>query len=164
MNLPSLIETTRTAFGTSGAPPPTPITEPDCCAECEALSSFLSRHSPASLEALLLAQPVLEPGALDPSYLLTPQAFHYFLPAYLLAGLRFFMRSANTSALLEPTFALAPGPAHSERIREYRPHFSPHQVGAVASYLSLCVLHLDADDSRGPALAHALTAIWTPGV
>ena len=163
MHLSSLIETTRTTFDTRHASPPLSLTESGCCAECDALSSFLSQHNPASLEAFLLEQPVLEPGALESSFLLTPQAFHYFLPAYLLVGLRTFLRSADTSALLEPTFALAPGAERSERIREYRRHFTPSQVGVIVSYLSFCASHLDADDPRRRAFAHALTAIWSPG-
>ena len=163
MNPSSLIGAIRSAFDTGGVPAPDPITEPGCCAECDALSSFLSRHDPESLEAVLLAASALEIGALDPSYLLTPQAFHYFLPAYLLASLRSFIRSADPSTLLEPTFSLAPGLAHHERLREYRPLFTPDQAGAIASYLSFCASHLEAGDGRGPALAHALDAIWTAG-
>ena len=155
-----LIETIRAEFPMSHAPAPTPVTEPGCCAECDSLSSFLSQHSAMSLEALFLAQQPLEAGALDPSYLLTPESFHYFLPAYVLASLNSFVRSGDSSVLLQPTVSLAPGADHNERVREYRARFSPGQVGAIALYLSFCYSLLAADDSRGKALSHAIGAIW----
>lgn len=147
------------AFAACPSPDDDDIVEAGCCAECDALGAWLRGRSWQEVREDLRR----DEANPDPSFLLRPQAFRYFLPAYLLAALERGAPETAERRLFSPSHALAPESTGLEMFRtKYLGVFAPTERAAIRAYFTALTARRSEDaDLRRPCIEEALRVLWS---